>query len=77
MMDQHAAGPIMATTAVADQPAINNNLRGSHSIKHLKANGLTVRLVPQGAKHRYLYFLDPSWRGRLRVPALPYPRKEA
>jgi hypothetical protein len=49
---------------------------GSHSVKHLKASGILARLVPQNAKHRYLYFLDPSWRGRLRGPVLPYPRRE-
>jgi hypothetical protein len=49
---------------------------GSHSIKHLGASGLTVKLVPQAAKHRYVHFLDPAWCGRLTVPTLPYPRKE-
>jgi hypothetical protein len=28
------------------------------------------------AKHRYIYFLDDSWRTRLLVPVLPYPKKD-
>ena len=48
---------------------------GSHSADYLARHGVTVRKVPQVPKHRYLYFLDPAWRSRLRVPALPYPKK--
>ena len=49
---------------------------GSHSINHLAQHGIAVKLVPQAAKHRYVYFFDPSWRNRLRVQILPYPKKE-
>jgi hypothetical protein len=49
---------------------------GSHGLAHFQRHGIDVRLVPQQAKHRYLYFLDPAWRERLRVPELPYPKKE-
>ena len=49
---------------------------GTHSVAYFASNGVPVTLVPQQAKHRYLYFLDPTWRERLRVPALPYPKKE-
>ena len=38
-------------------------------------HGVEVKRVPQSAKHRYIFFLDRSWQGRLRVPALPYPKK--
>ncbi len=48
---------------------------GTHSIKYLSGQGLPVKLVAQLAKHRYLYFLDSSWRCRLDVPVLPYPKK--
>jgi hypothetical protein len=48
---------------------------GTRSVKHFAAHGAAVRLVPQTRKHRYLYFLDPEWRSRLRVPTLPYPKK--
>ena len=48
---------------------------GTHSRKYFEAHGITVRRIPQAAKHRYLYFLDRSWRDRLRVPVLPYPKK--
>ncbi len=49
---------------------------GSHSLKHFEAHGVLVRVVPQAAKHRYVYFLDASWRPRLKPPVLPYPKKE-
>ena len=48
---------------------------GTHSLKHFEAHGIEVRRIPQAAKHRYLYFLDRSWRDRLRVPVLTYPKK--
>ena len=47
---------------------------GTHSVRHFAAHDVPVRLVAQVAKHRYLYILDPSWRPRLRVPPLPYPK---
>jgi len=49
---------------------------GSHSIAHFRQHGIEVELVAQRPKHRYLYFLDPSWRQRLLVPVLIYPKKE-
>ena len=49
---------------------------GTHSVQYLAAHGVQVKLVPQQAKHRYLYFLDSSWPARLRVPVLPYPKRE-
>lgn len=49
---------------------------GSHSLKHFEAHGVLVRVVPQAAKHRYVYFLDSTWRPRLKVAVLPYPKKE-
>jgi hypothetical protein len=49
---------------------------GSHGLAHFQRHGIQVKLVPQQPKHRYLYFLDSSWRTRLRVPDLPYPKKE-
>jgi hypothetical protein len=50
---------------------------GSHSVAHLRRHGVPVTLLPQTAKHRYLYFLNRSWQERLRIPVLPYPKKEA
>jgi hypothetical protein len=50
---------------------------GSHSIAHFAKNGVTLRAVPQQGKHRYVYFLAPTWRCRLTVPVMPYPRKES
>ena len=49
---------------------------GTHSIRRLGRHGLSVKLVPQVAKHRYLYFLGPKWRSRLSRPVLPYPKRE-
>jgi hypothetical protein len=49
---------------------------GTHSLEHFSRHGVQVKLVPQQAKHRYLYFLDPTWRERLKGPALPYPKPE-
>jgi hypothetical protein len=49
---------------------------GSHSIEHFARHGVTVKLVPQQAKHRYVYFLNPSWQHRLMVPVFPYPKRE-
>ncbi len=48
---------------------------GTHSVKHLIDCGINVTLVPQSCKHRYIYFLDPSWRSRLKPQVLPYPKK--
>ena len=49
---------------------------GTHSVKHFRKHGMTVKKIPQSAKHRYIYFLDRSWRDRLNVEQLPYPKKE-
>jgi len=49
---------------------------GSHNLSYLKSIGVQVRLVPQVPKHRYVYFVDPTWRSRLLAPVLPYPKKE-
>ena len=49
---------------------------GSHSVRYLAQHGVKVRLVPQAAKHRHLYFLDRRWKSRLNVPVLRYPRLE-
>jgi hypothetical protein len=49
---------------------------GSQGLAHFQRHGIDVKLVPQQAKHCYLYFLNPAWRARLRTPALPYPKKE-
>ncbi len=49
---------------------------GTHSLKHFESCGLKVRVVPQARKHRYIYFLDLSYRKRLTTKILPYPKKE-
>ena len=49
---------------------------GTHSVRYFAAHGVKIKMVPQTAKHRYLFFLDSSWRGRLAVPHLPYPKQE-
>ena len=52
------------------------SIYGTRSVKYLKSKGINVNLVQPPDKHRYLYFLDRSWREHLRVPILPYPKKE-
>ncbi len=47
---------------------------GTHSVKHLLARGVHVKLVEQSCKHRYIYFLDFTWRPRLKPRVLPYPK---
>ena len=47
---------------------------GTHSKPFFEARGLHVREVPTVGKHRYVSFVDPTWRARLRVPVLPYPK---
>jgi hypothetical protein len=49
---------------------------GTHSVWHFTRHGIEVKLAAQTAKHRYVYFLDPNWQQRLKVPVLPYPKKE-
>ncbi len=49
---------------------------GTHSLKYLRKHGLSVKKIPQARKHRYIYFLDKSWRDRLNPEQLPYPKKE-
>jgi hypothetical protein len=49
---------------------------GIHSVQHFARHGIEVKLTPQSAKQRYVYFLDPTWQQRLMVPVLPYPKKE-
>lgn len=50
---------------------------GSHSLAHFQSRGVAIKKVPQSAKHRYVFFLDPAWRDRLLLPVLPYPKEVA
>ena len=47
---------------------------GSHGLAHFQRHGIGVKLVPQAAKHRYIYFLDSGWLDRLTYPVMPYPK---
>jgi len=49
---------------------------GSHSVRYFARHGVNIKLIPQAAKHRYVYFLDASLRKRLNVPVLPYPKNK-
>lgn len=49
---------------------------GTHSMAHFARHGVPVKLIHQQAKCRYIYVLDPAWRPKVRVPVLPYPKKE-
>lgn len=46
---------------------------GSNRIGHLRATGVAARRDRVGAKFRYAYVLDPTWRWRLRDLIQPYP----
>lgn len=48
---------------------------GSHSIRYFTAHGIPIITIPQSPKFRYVFFLDPIWRNRLKVPIFPYPKK--
>ena len=50
---------------------------GAHSTHHFSQHGVSVRLAPQEAKHRYVFFIDPVWKVRLKVSVAPYPKGEA
>ncbi len=47
---------------------------GTHSVKHFSDHGVSIKVVQQSRKHRYIYFLDPTWRSRLQVSVHPYPK---
>lgn len=49
---------------------------GTRSAEYFSQQGIELTRIPVEAKHRYLYFLDKSWRSRLAVPVLPYPKME-
>ena len=49
---------------------------GTHSVRYFTGRGLPIQVVRQSPKHRYLYFLDRTWRERLLAPVLPYPKKD-
>jgi hypothetical protein len=50
---------------------------GTHSIGHFKTKGISIEVIPQPPKHRYIYLLDLTLRVKLTVPVLPYPKHEA
>lgn len=49
---------------------------GTHSMAHLKAQGVEISTVPQAPKHLYVSLLDPTWKDRLARTILPYPTLE-
>ena len=49
---------------------------GTHSMAHLKAQGVEIHTVPQTPKHLYVSLLDPTWKARLTRAILPYPTLE-
>lgn len=50
---------------------------GSRSVRYFARHGVAVKLVPQADKHRYVYFLDPTWTNQLKVSNLPYPKRKS
>ena len=53
-----------------------SHIFGTRDRKHFSDSGISLKVVTPLPKYRYVYFLDPAWRGRLLVPTLPYPKKE-
>lgn len=53
-----------------------NSRLGTSRQSYLRDVGFEVKVVRVMRKHRYIYFLDPSWRERLKAPVLPYPKAE-
>ena len=49
---------------------------GTHNTGFLTARGLDIKKVSTHPKHRYIYFLDRSYRDRLLKPVFPYPKHE-
>ena len=54
-----------------------SNALGTRSVRHFLDRGVPIQRIPQAPKHRYIYFLDPAWRSRLRAVAVGCPRGEA
>lgn len=54
----------------------SGSLYGSASIRHLRLTGIPAIKGIEPGKHKYAYFLDPSWQFRLKTPVLPYPKDE-
>lgn len=50
---------------------------GTHSRRHFARHGVSVKLIQQAAKFRYVFPLDPTVRDRLTVSVLPYPKRQA
>ncbi len=50
---------------------------GTHSSKYFESRGINIRQIPQTPKHRYVYFLDLTYRNNLVPETLPYPKKES
>ncbi len=48
---------------------------GTHSAASFRRCGLPIRFIPLQANHRYVVFVDRTWRDRLHAPVLPYPKK--
>lgn len=49
---------------------------GTHSVEHFERQGVEIKVITQRPKHRYIHFIDKSWRDRLLVTDLPYPKQE-
>ena len=47
----------------------------SHSVAYLRRRGLAAHQIPQPPKHRYVIFVDRSWRDRLVPAVLLYPKR--
>lgn len=69
------AMPLMDIGAGPRHTRSISSVHGTHSTVFFRQHGLSVRVVPTVGKHRYLIFVDPTWRDRLRIPVISYPKK--
>jgi hypothetical protein len=57
-----------------------SQIYGLRNKAFLESIGIKAKQIPVSAKHRFIYFLDKSWRSRLNVlvthfPAAPHESK--
>jgi hypothetical protein len=68
-----ASGYLDVGMGALRHPRTVSEVFGSNSVRHLRATGVPARRVYLPGKHRYVYFIDASWRWRLRLKAWRYP----
>ncbi len=73
----HPDGRLILSDGQAHHPRSVFSRHGPNQVGHLGRTGVPAARVMVPGKHRYLVFLDPSWRWRLHVRPVAYPRGNA